>query len=186
MGDQILSIEPDTFAAGETIQWRRSYGDYLPSAGWALRFFFVGPDLFQVAAANVNGEWLATIAPADTATKKAGTYQWTAYAELGVAPAVTERRRVASGTLILTPNMTTAAAGDLTPFAERMLPIIEAAIAGRLTVDQQSMQIDGTAIVNIPIVELTRLRAQFRAAVWRKRNPGKIGQPILLSFPGTR
>jgi hypothetical protein len=183
LAQPIPSTEPSEFAAGETVQWRRSYGEFLPSAGWLLKYYFAGPDIFTVAPAQVNGEWLATIAPATTAAKKAGTYRWTAYAELvDGGGATTERRRVAAGTVLLTVNVTTAIAGDLVPFAEQALPIIEAAIKGRLTVDQQSFQIDGTAVMNIPILELKRLRGQLRAELWRKRNPGKVGQPVQLRF----
>lgn len=184
MDDLILSEEPSEIAAGETVQWRRSFGDFRPADGWALKYYFAGPDIFSVAPSGDTGEWLATLAPGDTQAKKPGTYRWTLYAELG-AP-VTERRRIATGTVLLSPNITTAAAGDLTPFAEQLLPIVEAALTGRLTVDQQSLQIDGTAIVNIPIVELKRIRAELRTEIWRKRNPGKLGQPVHFVFTRAR
>jgi hypothetical protein len=180
LAQSIPSIEPSEFAAGETVQWRRSYGDYLPADGWALKYYFAGPDIFAVTPSSTSGEWLATVAPSDTDGKKAGTYRWTLYAEQG-AP-VTERRRIAAGTLVLTANITTAAAGDLAAFAEVALPIVEAALRGRLTVDQQSFQIDGTVITNIPILELKKIRSQLRTELWRKRNPGKVGQPIRLTF----
>lgn len=184
MSEPIPSTEPSEFAAGESVQWRRSYGDYLPADGWTLKYYFAGPDIFTVTPDAVSGEWLATLAPGDTAAKVRGTYQWTAYAEKGAGP--DERHRVAKGTLLLTLNVTTAVAGDLTPFAERLLPIVEAALVNRLTVDQQSFQIDGTAIVNIPVVELKRIRTELRTELWKKRNPGKIGQPIYLRFARPR
>lgn len=185
MDDLILSEEPSEIAAGETVQWRRSYGEFLPADGWQLKYYFAGQDIFSVTPNGDTGEWLTTLAPATTGAKKPGTYRWTLYAEKG-QPDVTERRRVAAGTVLLSPNITTAAAGDLTPFAEQLLPIVEAAIKGRLTIDQQSYQIDGTAIVNIPILELKKIRAELRTEIWRKRNPGKVGQRILLAFTRCR
>ena len=178
----IPSTEPQSFAAGETVQWRRSYGDYSPADGWDLTYYFAGASIFNVTAEAVNGEWLVTIQPGDTRKKKAGTYRWTAYAD----NADGERRRIDSGTVRLEADITKAADGELSPFCELALPIIEAALTNRLTVDQQAFQIDGTAITNIPIVELKQLRAQFRSELWRLRNPGKVGQPILMSFGGVR
>lgn len=181
MAQSIPTTEPNEFAAGETVQWRRSYGDYSPTDGWTLKYYFVGPSLFTVTAADTAGEWRATVTPATTTNKKAGTYRWTLYAEQG-SPTVTERRRVAAGTLTLTADITAAGPGSLAPLAETALPIIEAAITGRLTADQQSFQIDGTAITNIPIIELKRLRAEFRSELWRKRNAGVAAQPVHLRF----
>lgn len=180
MPPPILSSEPAEFSAGESIQWRRSFGDYLPADGYSLKYYFAGASIFTVTPANTGTEWLATIAPAATADKKPGTYRWTLYAEKGVGPA--ERFRVAAGTALLTPNITNAGPGSLAPYAEELLPIVEAAIKGRLTTDQQSMQIDGTLIVNIPILELKKIRSQLRSELWRQRNPGQVGQRILMTF----
>lgn len=173
--------EPSTFAAGETVQWRRSYGDYAPTDGWTLSYYFAGAGIFRVDAVDTNGEWLITVDAFSTRKATAGTYRWTAYAEN-----TTERRRVAAGTLVLTPDITKACPGDFLTFAEKALPVIEAAINNRLTVDQQSFQIDGTSIVNIPVLELKKLRSQFKAELWRARNPGKIGQPVHINFVRAR
>jgi hypothetical protein len=68
-----------------------------------------------------------------TAPLLPGTYQWAAF-----VTKAGERYTADEGVLVVERNLSTAAAGDALSHAEKVLPIIEAAIAGRLTADIES------------------------------------------------
>lgn len=180
MPPQVLTAEPRTIAAGTSVQWQRSYGDFSPADGWALKYYLNGPGGLTLAATDSAGAWLVSITPAQTANLKSGTYRWVAYAEKG-ADAALERYQVAAGTIVLTPNLPDAAPGALQTFAEKMLAAIEALMLGRATADQESMTIDGTAITRIPFEQLVRYRNQYAAEVQRQQNRGKL-PPITVTF----
>lgn len=80
------------------------------------------------------------------------------------------------------PNAASSPAGSFVTFEERTLAVLEAAIAGRLPAGIESYQIAGRAVNKIPMKELVQLRGQYRAAVWRQQNPGKLGVPYEVEF----
>jgi hypothetical protein len=40
----------------------------------------------------------------------------------------------------------------------------------------------GRSVKKIPMTELQKLRGHYASMVWRKKNPGKIGAPVLVDF----
>lgn len=179
--------EPSSFAINETVRWQRAFGDFPPSDGYALKYYFSGAGAIQKSADGsagngVNGTaWVLTLTPSNTAGKPAGIYKWSAYAEKGSGASL-ERWLLASGVITLTADITTAEAGALQTHEERTLAVIEAAIEDRLTADMQSYTIDGRQVTKIPIMELRRLRVQYQSAVWRIQNGGKLGPTIKHAF----
>lgn len=179
--------EPSSFSIAETVKWQRSFGDFPPSDGYALKYYFNGASAFTASAdgSSTNGTggatWVVTLKPADTTGKTAGIYKWAAYAEKG-SGATLERWLVAGGAITLTADITVAAAGALQTHEERTLALIETALEGRLTGDMQSYTIDGRQITKIPVLELRRLRVQYQAAVWRIQNGGRLGPPVKFTF----
>src|SRR5262249_44312146 len=81
------------------------------------------------------------------------------------------------------PNVATAAAGAFNTWEEQTLAVVEAAIAGRLTSDIQAYQIAGRSVSKIPIEDLRRIRGELKAAIWRIKNPGRLGESYKVSFP---
>lgn len=169
----VPQCEPTSFAANETAQWTRAFGDFPAADGWTLRYYFRGPDTFDVVADGSGSAWLVTVKPGDTQGKAAGLYRWTAFAERGAA-ATLERYSVATGLLTLTPDLTTAAAGALQSFEEQALPIVEAALKGTLTKAQAAFTINGTAVTKFSPAELERLRVKYRKAIRLRRGRGKL------------
>jgi hypothetical protein len=169
----IPTIEPTRFAANTTVKWTRAFGEYRAADGWVLKYAFRGADTFDVTADGTGSCWAVTVTPALTATKAAGGYRWSAIVTRGAANTL-ERYAIASGRVVLTPDVGELGAGALQDFAERAMPIIEAAILGRLTSDQETFQIDGTMITHIPMEQLVALRNRFSHELRAVRGGGRI------------
>lgn len=179
----IPTTEPDSFAAGETVQWQRTFAGYAPSDGWTVRYYFVGPDVFQFTADSSSGNYVITAKAKDTAEKPAGLYRWRAYAEQG-ADATLERRFLDSGTCTLIPNFATADDDELSDDPGLVLAKIDAVLTGRITADVESYAIAGRSIMRIPIAELMKLRGIYAALAWQARNPGVSSPQHGIRFTG--
>lgn len=177
MTPPVLTREPASFAAGETVKWNRSFADYPSNAGWSCTYYFAGVDVFQVAGvADGAGGFDFTSSADSTATKKPGTYTYIAYAWKGVAGVDLERYEVASGEFTLEKNITSAVAGDFQTHAERMLAAIEARLEGRLAdgADLESYGLAGRQVMKIPAEKLHALRIKYQLEVERIRNGGQL------------
>lgn len=175
-----LASEPLVLPAGETIQWMRTIATFPPGQGFTPRYYFAGIDVFQLAGVASGNGWLFTVLSTDLATKPAGTYRWTLYAEDTSTPI--NRYRIDNGVLDVTPNLVTATPGQLQTHAERTLAILVAAVEGRLTADIEHYVIENRQVAKIPMKELKALRVEYAWAVWREKNPGQIGAKVATEF----
>lgn len=183
-GDRLPPIvptsEPEVARAGDTWKWTKSFADYPVSEGWALSYSIRGASVLVDADVTIQAnaaDWSVSVAAAKTAVLLPGTYRWAAFVSKAG-----ERYTADEGILVVEANLSTAAAGDALSHAEKVLSIIEAAIAGRLTADLESYQLNGKAVVKIPILELKRLRKHYRSEIWRQRNGNKLGPSHLTTF----
>jgi len=171
-----LSDLPKSFAAGETLKYKRAHSDFPAVAGWVLKLYLRGASVRDYTAAVVGTEHVFTLPTGNapgTSDLLPGAYSWEERAELAG-----ENYAAARGTITVRPNLATATAGQLQSAEEKELAIVEAAISGRLTDDMQSYQISGRAVNMIPIRDLYMIRNQLRAAVIAKRNGGRIETPV--------
>jgi hypothetical protein len=176
----IPSTEPTNFAAGETVQWTKSVADYRSSDGWSLIYTIRGPTVFAnvTATPNADGSYSITIAAVDTAALKAGRYLWASHAYKAGPPVL--RYAIERGVILVTANLDTVE--TIETHAAEVLPIIEAAIKGRLTGDMQQYTIAGRQIMKIPIRELYALRAQYRAELAKERNTKRANPTRAVTF----
>lgn len=168
---QIPSCEPDAFVAGDTLQWSKSLADFSSSDGWALSYRFVGEqatiDAANIAAVpNAAGGWDVSITAANSITPP-GVYRL-----IGFVTLAGERHTVVDKAIEAFPNLATGTAGSLQTPNEIILAAIDARMLGRLTADQEHVQINGTALTRIPIEKLAALRGVYASKVWRERHPG--------------
>jgi hypothetical protein len=179
MGNLELTALPESFPAGTTVIYTKSFTGF-SSAEWTLKLYLAGASVINVTAAAEGTGFKVTLAAGDTDDFPAGTYQWTE--RLEKTGAVCD---IASGTVILTPNLATATAGSLQSWAERVLPLVEAAIAGRIPSGMESYQIAGRAVSKIPIPELKAFRSSLLVEISRLKHPKRISRPIYIKFPPT-
>lgn len=183
-GDRLTPIvpttEPETARAGDTWKWTKSLADYPVSEGWTLTYSFRGASVLadvDVVVVPGTNAYAVSVLPAKTAPLIPGAYSWAAF-----VTKAGERYTADEGILVIERNLSTAAAGDALSHAEKALPIIEAALSGRLTADIENYQINGKAVAKIPILELKRLRSQYRTEIWRARNGNKLGPTLHTTF----
>ena len=172
--------EPDRVVAGDTWKWTRALAEYPPSEGWALSYSIRGLSVLLDADVTVTpgvADYSVVVAANKTAPLLPGTYRWAAF-----VTKAGERYTADEGVLVVERNLSTAAASDALSHAEKMLPIIEAVLAGRATADIENYQINGKLVTKIPIAELKKLRKQYRSEVWRQRNGGRLGPQHVTTF----
>jgi hypothetical protein len=176
----IPTIEPEIARAGDTWKWTRSFADYPVSEGWALSYSFRGASVLLDADVTIQAnvaDWSVSVTAAKTAPLIPGTYHWAAF-----VTKAGERYTADEGVLVVERNLSTAAAGDALSHAEKMLPIVEAVLSGRVTADIENYQINGKLVTKIPIAELKKLRKQYRSEIWSQRNGGRLGPQHLTTF----
>jgi hypothetical protein len=174
---------PSRFVAGDTVKFDRSFPDYPASAGWAYNVYFNGAQKLGKAATTTGDTFNVVLTATDTATfTTPGVVRY----QERVSKAG-EVHLVGEGSTVVALDFTAAAAGAALTFEERTLAVIEAALAGRLTKDEETYQIAGRAVSRIPFETLNKLRTQFAAAV-RYQRTGSSSTQILVEFgnPDTR
>jgi hypothetical protein len=161
--DEYSSEMPEEVAAGDTIEFERTFGDFDPADGWActIEVHNATERLAAVAATAGTGEDFRFVIPkATTAAWAAGRVDWAVYADDG-----TERHRVYWGHSTIVADLETVDGFDGRTHAKKVLDAIEAVIEGRATKDQQSYTIRDRALSRTPIGDLLMLRQTYLAAV---------------------
>lgn len=181
---QIPTSVPASITAGDTLQWRISLADYLASAGWTLKYRLINSSAkYDITAAADSDDHLVTVAAATSAAYIAGTYSWQAYVEKA-----TERFTVASGSIIVKPDLAGAAAAlDTRSHARKMLAAIEAWLEGR-DPGVAEYEIAGRRMKYIPKNELIALRSRYQNEVRQEEAAERIsnglaaGNRLLVRF----
>jgi len=170
---------PESLTAGTTYKFSQGWTDYPANAGWTAGIYIAGAAVTRAPITGTpNGSYFDfVLSAAALASFPSGNYQW----QIIVAKAG-ESYIAASGVLRVLPNVAQATAGSLLTWAERTLPIVEAAIEGRLTADVQSYQINGRAVTKIPIGELLNLRAKCVGIIRQEQHPGEFITNVQTNF----
>lgn len=158
----ILDKVPDTFVAGDTWRFTRSFGDY-PAPTWVVTYYFENATgSFSSLAVASGASQAVTIASATTAVILPGKYKWFARA---VSAGITETIPKEEGWLTVEPDIAATGTRDHRSDARKMLDAINATLLGRATDDQLAMAINGRSIQRTPLPELVAFRAQLRTEV---------------------
>lgn len=161
---------PESLAAGD--QWRIevSLSDYTAADGWSTTLYLRGTGVVDVPGVDDAGVWVFTVTAATTATKPAGTY--TAAVRVTKAADV---RTLAATPVTVTANIATAAPNAYQSHAAKMLPLLEAALLRRVTVDMKAYTITSRSATREELRDMEALRKQCARAVARERNGGTLG-----------
>lgn len=164
----IPTSEPEKFAAGDYVQWKKlgaacvnPAGDAcLASAGWELTYALVNSGgKIDITAVAATDDFLITLAAAATALYSAGIYSWQAY-----VTKTTERYLVDSGTIEISPNFAgkSAAGYDDRSHVKRVLDALEATLEQRASRDQSATVIGGEVVGKMPIQRLLEFRDKYK------------------------
>lgn len=150
-----------------------------PAPAWTLTVHLRGPGLIDLQA-DANGVFTATA----EATKAwaPGTYWYSMRATKGA-----DVLEVASGQLVVRPDLATAGAGyDGRTQNERALENICAVLEKRASQDQQRYTINNRELWRTPIADLLKLKGHYTAAVRRERaaaaGRNSFGRTIKVKF----
>jgi len=185
MAAPIPNEVPTVFRAGETVQFLRGFNDFPPSDGWGYVIYFNGATKIFNKTADVDpGGFKVTLLPSDLAVP-AGIYRYLERVSRTV-DSILEVRTVGEGVVEIEVDLATAPAGVAVSFAEQMLSLIENEIAARMGADVEEYHsaVAGSSwsVKKIPMEQLLAMRGKYASMVWRQKNPGKIGAPVLVDF----
>lgn len=166
----IPTIEPEKLVAGDTAKWTRSFADYPASGGWTLSYAFRGIGRFDVAATADGDNYAITLAASVTAAIEEGLYEWTAF-----VTKTTERYTLASGSLILAPNLATITDASRQSHVERMVPLLEAQMEALSASPIESYTIEQQQTIRRNMAELMKVLSIYKSKLNRKRRRGRMG-----------
>lgn len=172
-----LTAMPSSFSKGSTVTYARTVLDYPATSGWGLTVYIAGRSVLTKAASASGADFSITLTAADTAGLEPGVYTWLERASKGA-----EVYDVARGTLSVTPDLATAAAGDLQSFDEKALAIVEAALLVDLASNTVSYQIAGRGETTTSRAEAMMLRDTLARRIARRKAGGRLGQTINVGF----
>lgn len=176
-----LTAVPACFPAGTSLLLRILIDGYPAGGSAEATLFLQGKSKLEAIADDTDGQAFVWNIGADlTDDLEAGVYKWAIRVDTddGIFQPL-------KGTTNVEPDMAAAAAGDLQDPDEKLLELVEAAIAGRIPAGMDSYQIRGRAVSKIPLSELLKLRRELRAAIRAKKTPGLISRPVRIRFSGT-
>ena len=153
MSVPIKNYEPIQIAAGDTLSWQRSLGNYPASQGWQLTYELRGNGQAIEFLSTANGDThVILVTAATTATWIPGAYQMEGFAG---NVSTGERERIYLNNLTVTPNLEGSAPDiDLRTQAQKMIQLIEAVQLGKATHDILESEVEGTRIKRLSPKEL--------------------------------
>jgi hypothetical protein len=180
----VESTAPTASTAGDTIAWRLDAPATPAADGWAVKVTLAGPATVRVDAApdpDLASAYVVTFGAATTSALPAGSYTWTATASKGTGAAL-ERVTVGAGRIAIAANPeTVAGAGGLT-HAERALALVEARIEELLADNLETYSVAERSATRRKLAELQVERNRLRTEVYRRRNGGRLGPRLAITF----
>lgn len=179
---QTPTTVPARFRAGDTVTWQISLADYPASAGWVLAYTLINAGGKITVTASASGDdHLVAIAAATSANYAPGTYSWQA-----TVTKAAERYTVATGSLIIDPDLASEAGGfDDRTTAQRLLDAVEAVLANRATRSDLEYEIAGRRMKSMTHGELLAARDKLKREVAGERRAAGLssgGQRVLVRF----
>lgn len=160
MTAEIPTTEPQSFTAGDLVQWARTdLTDDYPASEYTLTYYLVKTSYqIEIIATADGDEFAISIPTTTTADYNPGQYSWNAYASK-----TGERFKVDSGTMEVLVNFATQTSGyDDRTTAKTILDAIDAVLEGRATKDQESYAIEGRSLSRTSIADLLLFRDKFK------------------------
>jgi len=173
-----LTTMPSTIRQGMTFELTFDPEDYPDrpqlADAWNYYLRFAGiAVLRKLGTLTSDSLVLFSCSIAEMATLTPGMYQWAIIAELtGGSPAVAVKKaEVTSGRLEVLVDLDTVGAGLALSQDERILAALRARLEGRITLDQETIQIQGDAIARIPFDQIQALIEKYEARVAAATDP---------------
>jgi hypothetical protein len=179
---QTPTAMPASFSAGTTLTYARTLDDLPTSAyGWRLCLYIAGPhEAKHEDIAAVSGVYTPLIPASVTQDLLPGAYRWLERVK-EIAPG-TRVLDIDSGNVTVEPDLATATGGSAMTYEAQVLEALKAKFLGRLTTDQETLQVDGTLIERIPFEQLEGLIAKYQAIVDAQVSPDTLFGSVEIHF----
>lgn len=167
------TIEPISFRAGDTIKWTKSLADYPASAGWALKYKFVGDKGAPavIAAAASGDDFSVTITATTTAAYVAGIYTLQGWVEKAG-----EQYTISVTTVEILANLSISSATDTRSNARKQLVLIETAIESYSVRPVESVSAFGRTWTRPSLRTLYNLRSRYLREIRKEEDAQRIAQ----------
>lgn len=118
------TTEPARITAGDTIAWTKTLSAYPANDGWSLTYTLINSAGRIVINATASGaDHQVNVAAATSADYAAGVYLWQAHVQKS-----SDRFTIASGTIVVAPNLAAASTYDTRTSARKALDAVNAAM----------------------------------------------------------
>jgi len=174
MSAPIPTIEPTSFAAGDSLSWTKSLADYSANDGWSLLYCFRGKALstLDLTSTASGSDHLLSLTTTATENLLPGKYTVAGYAQK-----TGERVQIFLGTITVTQNLYSTIVGEDTRSPNRItLDNIEAVIQGRASSSVLNSTVNGTRLERVPIADLLKLRDYYASLVASEGDAELISQ----------
>jgi hypothetical protein len=161
---------PTQITAGDSLAVTLSLTDY-PAPTWSVSLALAGPSIVSTASVASGTSHALTLTTVQTAALDPGLYQYRLR-----ATSSTEAITYESGTLTVAQDLATAAAGDLTSYAEQMLAVCRTARQNVLTGEMKPYMVGGRQVQLHTLDEIAREEARWQSRVNIERS-GTFGTP---------
>jgi hypothetical protein len=175
MTQTVPTSVPESVTAGDTIQWTITLADYLASDGWVLKYRLINAAGKIDITSTADGDNHAIdVSAVNSSAWAAGTYDYQAYVD-GVS---SQRKTIATGKIIVLPNLAAEASGyDNRTAARKLLDQLDADLAayGNKAYTQE-YEIAGRRMKFISPGDFIAFRNKIQAEVAREEAAARIAR----------
>jgi hypothetical protein len=177
MSNELTQL-PDSFSAGTTTSYRKSFVDYPASDGWSLTLYLAGASVVDIPAVADGDDFVVTITPADTTGGfSSGHYKWVERVSKSG-----EVYEVADGVVTIGADLATAIDGGEQSWLETSVDALKLHIAGRLPAGMEAYAIAGRQVSKIPVREAIVLLGDLEARLASLANPDAVSRSVEITF----
>lgn len=165
---------PTAFMAGDKVEFKQTFEDYLPTDSWVMTFVLVNQTnrYSYTATDNGDGAHLVTILSAASSAIESGQYKYFAFVEKAG-----ERVTVKTGTIEVKANFTTIGY-DPRSHVKKVLDAIESIIEQRAGESDKQVSVNGRLLIHLDHSELLKLRDKYKAEYASEQRSEAIAQGL--------
>lgn len=168
----VAETEPLSFRSGDFVTWTKSLPDTPANDGWSLAYTLMNAAAkISITTTPSGALFLVSVSAAASAAYTAGTYGWMAR-----VTKATEVYTVGEGTMEVLPNLAALTVLDTRSVYQQILDAIEAAMQGRASSLQLSMEIMGRKLEYMSALDMIRWHGYYKSLVAQEAQAATLAQ----------
>ena len=174
-----LTRVPAQIAAGDSVALRLNFADY-PAGTWSSAWYLRGPSTLNLTGSAFGVSHDFAITATQSANLLEGSYVYSLRMSSGATTTTVE-----TGRLTVTPNIATAAPGQLASYAEQQLAICRTARENITRGEMKLYMIGGRQVQLHTLDDLRREESYWQTRVDMERGAG-FGRAVRFDVTGLR